>query len=222
MKRKRLLCAILALVLLCAAQPAALAAAATGNKRSTDVKATSRLPVIQVTVPTRGTVYINPLKLPVSIGDWEANDQIVSTPNTLANHSEVPVSVDVEVTASVKSGSTMRLVSGPTGGVGTNKDAFIYFEMVQADSEYPEDAEWASGYDASKHIIVGDGIPTSKTGMVTLPARNLLDAEVAPGGYAPFRLAGDAVVEPDTPWNNKDGINVTIAFTFTPLSYPSD
>ena len=53
---------------------------------------------------------------------------------------------------------------------------------------------------------------------MTLPARTL-DGEVAEGGYAPFRLTGDAVKNPTDAWNTRDGINVMVAFTFTPLSY---
>ena len=45
--------------------------------------------------------------------------------------------------------------------------------------------------------------------------------EVAKGGYAQFRLAGDAVRTPTSEWNESDGIDVMIAFTFKPISYVS-
>lgn len=219
MKRKGLLCAILALVLLFSAQPGAMAAN-TGNKRSTVITATSKMPVIRVTVPTRGTVYINPLKVPVSIGDWESEDQIISTPNSIANKSDVPVAVDVTVTGIIKTGSTMTLASYPTNGRGTDKSAFIYFEITQSDYDDPDYADWAPSYNASKHIAIVDGVPITQEKIITLPAKTL-EGEVAEGGYAPFRLTGDAVQEPEVAWNSRDGINVTVAFTFTPLPYES-
>lgn len=215
MKRKKLLCAILALVALFSAQPAAMA---TGNVRSTIIRTTCRLPVIRVTVPTSASVYINPLRFPVSIGDGESDEQIISTPAAIANMSEVPVEVNVRVAGAVKTGSTMTLASAPTGGVGTEKSAFIYFEIKQSNSEYPEDVQWDSSYDEAKHIAIIAGEPVTRQNIMTLPARTL-DGEVAEGGYAPFRLTGDAVKKPTTAWNSMDGVNVTVAFTFTPLSY---
>ncbi len=219
MKRKGLLCAILALILLLSAQPAA--AANTGNKRTTVITATKcRLPVIRVAVPTTGSVYINPLKVPVYIGDLESDEQIISPPVSIANMSDVPLKVDVAVTGAIKAGSTMSLVTSPTGGSGTNKSAFVYFDIKQSNSEDPESVEWDPAYDASKHIAVVAGVPITKNDVFTLPAMTL-DGEIAEGGYAPFRLSGDAVKKPTDAWNSKDGIYVTVAFTFTPVPYTS-
>lgn len=220
MKRKRLLCAVVALILLFSAQPTA--AALTSNQRSTVIKANTRLPIIRIAVPGKASVYINPLKFPVSIGDGESTEQIISSPAALANYSEVPMEVDVTVTGEVKTGSTMTLSSTPTGGSGTDKSAFVYFEIQQTGPEYmdyPEDVEWDSEYDAEKHLVITPGVPATKQNILTLAARTL-DGEIAEGGYAPFRLSGDAVKEPTNAWNNKDGLNVSVAFTFTPLSYP--
>lgn len=215
--RKGLLCVILTLILLFSAQPAA--AAETGNHRSTTITADCRLPNIHVTVPTSGTVYLNPLKLPVSIGDIEVDDeQIISTPACIANMSDAPLQVDVTVTGAVKTDSTMSLAVSPTKGKGTSKSAFVYFEIQASDSEDPDDVEWASAYDKSKHVAVIEGVPITKKDIVRLSAKTL-DDEVADGGYAPFRLSGDAVETPDEAWTKKDGIIVTVAFTFTPLPY---
>lgn len=216
MKRKGLLCAVLALILLFSAQPAA--AANTGNKRTTQIKANCRLPIIRVTVPTKASVYINPYRMSVSIGNEESDEQIISTPACIANESEVPLEVNVSVTGGIKAGSTMTLDTMPTGGHGTDKRAFVYFEMKQSGSKYPEDVRWDKSYDASKHIAVVAGESITVEKIMTLPAKTQ-DGEVANGGYAPFRLTGDAVKAPDDPWTARDGISVTIAFSFTPLSY---
>lgn len=217
MKQKRLLCAGLALVLLFSAQPAALAVAS----RTTVIDANRvRLPVIRLTIPTRGSVYINPLKLPVSIGDAESEDQIVSAPACIANQSEVPVEVDITVTGTIKTGSNMKLVTTPTGGTGDAKNAFVYFEIHQSNSEDPEDVTWDSSYNASKHAVIIAGVPRSYPSTLTLPGITP-NGEVASGGYAPFRLTGDAVKTPTIPWTTKDGINVIVSFTCRPLPYPT-
>lgn len=188
------------------------------NQRNTVIKALCRLPKIRVTVPTSGRVYLNPLKLPVKIGTGEENNgQIISTPECIANESEVPVIVDVTVTGTVKSGSTMQLSSTSTEGAGlSSKTAFVYFEMQSADSVDDLDrVYWDSGYDADKHVLVKG--TNSKKNIIQLEAADK-NGEPTAGGIGAFRLAGDAVEEPKTAWNSKDGLNVTIAFTFTPVS----
>lgn len=215
MKRKGLLCAVLALVMLLSAQPAA---AALSNQRSIIIRSTCKLPVIRVTVPTSASVYFNPLRFPVSINGETEDEQIISTPAAIANQSEVPVDVDVTVTSSIKTGSDMKLAAGPTGGAGTDKSAFVYFEITQANTAVSDEVDWAPAYDSNQHIALVNGVSLTRQSIFTLPARTQ-DGEVAEGGYAPFRLTGDAVRKPTNAWNSKDGINVVVAFTFTPLSY---
>ena len=216
MKRKRLLCAVLALVLLFSAQPTA--AALFANQREIVIDANCRLPVIKVAVPTSAKVYINPFALPVSVNGRNEERQIISSPLWIANRSDAAIEVDVTVTGAVKAESTMTLASSPTGGAGTDKKAFVYFEIQQADDPDYDYVKWDPVYDSSKHIVVTEGVPITKKNIVTLPALTL-DNEVAPGGYAPFRLSGDAVKTPANAWTTKDGLNVTVAFTFTPLPY---
>lgn len=216
MKRKRLLCAVLVLVLLVSVQPPA--AALLNNQRATNVTTKLRMPVIRVTVTNYASVYINPLNLRVFIGGEEETDQIISTPACAVNFSEVPLEVDLTVSGSIKEGSDMTLESSPTYGVGTEKSAFVYFEIQQANTAYPEEVTWDSRFDDSKHIVITNGGTTTKNKIFTLAPRTL-DGEVGEGGSAPFRLTGDAVRKPTNAWNSKDGINVSVAFTFTPLSY---
>lgn len=216
MKRKILLCVALALLLSFSVQPAA----AITESHTMIIEATCRLPIIRVTIPTRAEVYLNPFEIPVSIGGIESAAQVISTPASIANMSEVPLKVDVTVTGTIKENSTMALTETPTGGTGSDKEAFVYFEIVQANTGNPDDVTWAVAYDASKHIVVKNGAVT-KENVLTLPAKTSND-EVAENGYAPFRLAGDAVEEPTDEWNEDDGIDVTVAFTFTPLPYSSN
>ena len=124
------------------------------------------------------------------------------------------------MTGAVKEGSDMTLAATPTNKAGTAKEAFVYFEIVQSNYEEVRRSLWAEAYDPTKHIVVTEGESPARTDMLTLEPLNKY-GEVAKGGHAQFRLAGDAVRKPESEWNQKDGIDVMIAFTFTPVSYVS-
>ena len=105
MIRKRLLCVVLTLAMLFSVQSAAAATGA-GNTRSTIITATltNQEPIIQVTVPSTGEVYLNPFSLPVSINSRSTRQQIVSTPAMIASESNVPLQVDVTVVGQINEG----------------------------------------------------------------------------------------------------------------------
>lgn len=218
MRQKRLLCAVLALVLLVSVQPA-MASSVPPNGKSVKIAADARIPIIQVSVPSSAEVFLNPYELPVDIGTgrWDYG-QILCTPAVVINESEVAINVDLTVTASVKEGSAMMLSSAPTGGNGTQKKAFIYFEIVPSNTDRVAYVEWAPAFDATKHIVLQNGVAKTRKNVMKLPPITPR-GQVADGGYAPFRLTGDAVTNPTDEWTEKDGINVTVAFTFTPLHY---
>lgn len=220
MMRKRLLCVVLTLAMLFSAQSAA-AAARTGNDWSMIIEADTRLPVIDVTVPGSGWVFINPYRLPVAIEDVEDYDQIVCYPCFILSDSDVPLSVDVRVAAEINPESDMELATSSTkGSTGGSKRAFIYFEMKPTDPSYdPNGAEWDDAYDAAKHILVTNSATgQEKKNILTLEPK-ALDGSYVDGSSAAFRLTGDAVVAPQNPWTNEDGLSVSIAFTFTPIPY---
>lgn len=220
MNQKRLFCAVLALVLLLSVQPAT-AAAGTGNIRSTTITAKCRIPVIKVTVPATGSVYLNPYKLTVSIDGEGRYDQIICTPCVIANESDIPLQVDVKVTGAINPGSDMELATKSTSdSTSTRKMAFIYFEIQSTDTRNPRDVYWDDVYDKSKHIVISTAEEgKSKKNVLTLAAKTPDGKMAEEGGYAAFRLTGDAIEEPQSAWNAKDGISVTVAFTFTPVSY---
>lgn len=221
MKRKALLCALLALILLVPAQPAA---ALTSNQRETVIEAMARLPIIEVIVPSSADIMINPFEMPVWVGAFETDQQIICYPDYIISYSEVPVRVDVEVTGSVFPDSDLSLANSPTNGGGTAKRAFAYFEMQQSDASYWEGVRWDPSYNSSKHIVVAETARTKK-GMVTLPALPLdyyMDGLLAENAYAWFRVAGDVAKSPTNPWTESDGISVRVVYTFTPLHYSSN
>lgn len=220
MRRKRLHCAVLALVLLVTARPAA-AAAVPPNGVSVTITADTRVPIIDVSVPDSADVIINPYEMPVDIGTGQKDyGQIISTPSCVSNYSDTAIQMDLAVTAHVREDSTMELVQSPTGGGGTQKQAFIYLEFQQTDTDRFQDVQWDSAYSASKptHIVLREGETVFRTNLMKLPPVTP-KGKVAPGGYAPFRLTGDAAASPTDEWTTDDGIDVRIAFTFKPLPY---
>lgn len=217
MKRKVLSSALVVLILLCFTQPAA---ALLPNQRGTTITAIARLPVISVSVPASADVLINPLQFPVEIDSGSTRDQIICSDAVMSSYSDVPLSVGVQVTGAVKEGSDMTLAAAPTDKTGTAKEAFVYFEIVQSNWDEVRRSLWAESYDPAKHVPVSDGTPQTRADMLRLEPLNKY-GEVAKGGYAQFRLAGDAVRRPASEWNESDGIDVMIAFTFKPISYVS-
>lgn len=212
--RKRLFCAVLALFTLLSVQPAAAAS----NHRSTIIDATCRLPVIRVIAPSTGNVYLNPYQMSVSINGQSEDRQIVSSRGRIYSRSDIPLDMDITVTGAIKSGSTMTLASSPTGGFGSTKSAFIFFEIHQVNDPDYDLVDWDTEYDAAKHIVVTDGVPITKRSIITFPAMTV-DREVGSNGYALFRLSGDAVRQPTDAWTSNDGLIVTVAYTFTPIPY---
>lgn len=206
MKKKLLLCVVLALLL------SAVPAHAEGDSASTIIDALCNLPDISVIVPASAEVFINPYKLPLTIESSETTAQIVSTPACIENKSKVPISVSATVTGSIKEGSDMRLTSYSTQSPEltlTSKSAFVYFEM-QA-STGPGSAVWDPEYDMDKHMVVRNGISKTKKNIAVIAQAG------QPKHFGEFRLTGDCVPVPRYPWTEADGIEVEIAFTFAPL-----
>lgn len=194
------------------------AAALLGNERGTVIEAVARMPVISVSVPSSAGVVINPFQFPVEIEGENKREQIICTPAVISSSSDIPLKVSVTVTGTVTPESDMTLATAPTGGTGTVKSAFVYFEIVQSSWGEVRKSLWATAYDPAKHLRIISGAPQTGTDMLTLSPLNKF-GEIAKGGYAQFRLAGDAVRNPANEWNEKDGIDVMVAFTFTPVSY---
>lgn len=217
MKRNALLCAMLALILFCSTQPAA---ALLSNERGTEIKGIARIPVIDVVVPASVNILINPLEMPVSIGDGVYTDQILCSPAYILSKSDIPLQVDVTLRGQVYPESNMTLSASPTNGAGDRKRAFVYFEMQRSNWEYHELVQWDPAYDPMKHIVISEGVLKAKQNVVTLPPYTDGMYGLPPeNAYVWFRLTGDTVTDPAIEWNEKDGISVTVTFTFTPVSY---
>jgi len=195
-----------------------LCAPAYAANHATVISAKTLMPDVSVTVSGTKNVYVNPFKIPVTIGTENESGQVISLPEFIENESNVPVSVSVTVSGEIKEGSDMALSSSSTDGQGTAKRAFLYFEMkaVGPDDDV-NSVQWDGTYDEDIDIVVRTS-PKLKKNMITLAAASDENGRVMPGGVGVFHLAGDAVENPRYEWTASDGVDVTIAFTFTPVS----
>lgn len=207
MKKRFSLCLLL-VTLLVAAFPAQ---AVEKPNSKTVITAEPYLPdiKIEVVVPASGNVYINPNRLPVKVGANIENKQVVSDSFCIENLSDVPLKVSVEVTGKIKSGSDMGLTTSSTANLTTkSKKAFMYLEILSASD--PSTVEWSNAFNAKKHVVVREAT-TAKKDIV------IVGANEQEKRFGVFRLAGDCIQNPREEWTAKDGVEVEVAFTFSPL-----
>lgn len=210
--RKRL-CAYLTLLLLCGCL---ILPAKAGSRYSTTINSVLYLPEILVSIPATGGIFINPYEIPVAIDSSETSAQVVSTPAAIENQSEVPLSVSIAIDGKINPESNMLLTSVSAQGDDYNqgrKLAFVYLE-IHAVSD-PSQAVWDSTFDREKHVVVIDG--------ASRPLRDIvvLDRADKPNRFGAFRLTGDCTQSPRDPWTENDKVDVSIAFTFTPVPQES-
>jgi hypothetical protein len=187
---------------------------------------------INVTVPTKGTLYINPYALPVQ--NYEGDDvttkisaQIVSSPLAITNESDV--NLDINMTASATVAGNLALAAAPVADIKTEtkNSAFIYVSIegtkltgdadtVDADAiaeAYATAAEagWTA-YDAENvpaNVLALSAKGGSKTGMGTLAAATLTDdgdfKQYEEGSVAFVVLTGNCAQAPKTAWATTDG-----------------
>ena len=215
MKTKKFLSLLLAMVMTLALAVPALAAD-TDLEQSTEITGTTQAPTIKITVPSTGSVIVNPYKMEVTLGSDKKTDQIVGAVQYIENASDVALKVSAEVTG--KPAGNLAFATATTQGTKavTTNSVFMYFEMEVTDDSSTEPTWGTYDSKSTKQILVG-AKAVKKADMVTLAAGDGTDA-ASTGGYAAFHLAGDAASAPTTAWTGADKADVSIAFTFTPTA----
>ncbi len=162
---------------------------------------TVNVPTISVTLPTSNAIIINPYRL--EVGDDADTNAIVSPEYTITNASDCPVAIDI--TASATTEGELELASKPLTAKDTDKIAFMYLETTATSDTYAE-----GGYNAESaaQLVLG-------TKAVTKESMLKLDAEDGTGYY---KILGDAVSAPETPWAAADKATATITFKVTPVA----
>lgn len=157
--------------------------------------------LIDVLVPSTGQMVINPYHLPVDLDGGESQAQIVHAPQTLANRSDFPVTVNVAVIGTISPGSEAVFVPAPPPPDAPGKDVFLY-------------AEFSNQYDWWEQSFFGlpCQVPVSEWGTI---GENVLTLDAHGEGY--FRLSGAMAENPLQPWSDTDTFGAVLTFTFTPV-----
>jgi hypothetical protein len=214
------------------------------TNRSLTVSGTYKAVDIAVVVPSTGTVVVNPYALPVTIVD-KTDDaaaivvkgrQIVTKPMAIKNQSDTKLDINVSYTAKVQGALTFATAPIDDVTKDTKNDAFVCIDIVETtvtedsaiDAAYGEqtwhtyDKTTSTTEDKNPNMLVVKATTTavSKAGMGTLAAASLDDdgafSAYNSGSIAFVGLTGQCAQAPKTAWTAKDGMSVTIAFTFTP------
>lgn len=166
----------------------------------------NKAPMVNVTVPTTGTITINPYGLPVETVAGISTEQIVSETMDIVNTSEVPVIVSASVEGYVSEQSGAVYVSSPPTADTPEKEIFLYAEFQS------EDGQWSESYTGGANQILISTAATELKEVLTLDA----------AAQGAFRLFGSMTVFPADPWSSEDEISVTFVFTFAPVTAPAD
>lgn len=188
---------------------------------------------LAVTVPTTGKAVINPYGLPIALSDsYNLSGQGISNaaPLTIQNRSAVPLDVNVSITSAPLADSTFVFeTNNALGASETGNKGLVKFEMFSApaltEATLEDEDTLIGGFAAldSANALPANGVqlkgvagtPDEATKILTL-REGSADGELQAGGAAYFRLTGEAVKAPATPWTAADGFTATIAFTFEP------
>lgn len=195
---------------------------------TTTISGTYEETTLAVTVPTTGTVAINPYGLPFSMGEGNTvSGQQIATkaPLVVANKSAVALKVSANVKA-VEAGA-LKIVAENAVAAATVPSVYVEFQMFEApgvagdavtDAETlnPKFAALKDG-DAKCHTAVTT-TAADEPDILTLRAGDA-DGNVQDGGAAFFRLSGKAVKKPTTAWTTNDKFTATVVFTFEPGTY---
>lgn len=204
MKKNKLFALVLACVMV-------LSMATPAFAEELNITGSTQAPTINVTVPSTGTVIINPYEMEVTQGDAEVTDKIISATQYIVNESDVAIGITVAITGTA-SGNAV-LATAALKGTETTNSVFMYLEIAKATADDGTgDPTWAESYTkAAGQIIVTSKETTTKDVLV-------LGAGDETATYAAFRLAGDVASKPATAWTTTDKVDVKIVFTFNPVA----
>ena len=128
--KKRILVLFMACIL---ALSMSAAVFATGVSKVT-INALYREPDIEVNVPSAGQMYLNPKSLPMVVDGKVENKQIINIQWSIENQSEVAISVNAKIYATINRKSSMTLSSSSLAASTTRtKRAFIYLDKRVTD-----------------------------------------------------------------------------------------
>lgn len=195
------------------------------------VTSTTQVPTLKVTVPTTADVVVNPYRLNVTT-PITSSDTIISPEYEIKNESDCGVTISATVKATP--GGAAAIATKPLKGTETTKSVFMYLETTATAGTYytVNDAD-------------GNAVPTYVEKAVTAKRGETLTAEqeAANAAFAAqlalstkdttkdiatlaagnttaqsifFKLQGNAVTAPKTPWLAADKVDVALTLKITP------
>lgn len=217
--------------------------------KSTELTGGYIAPTIDVSVPTNGSIGINPYAINYQIPDTQVkiyNQQVVTEPLIMKNNSDMDLNVTAKALATLPTDSEGTVTSGiklvaaenlVDPAEATAKNVFMALQATvaygvtydtTADTINTKYATWASGalnYNASTDLVIGTK-EASKANMVMLKSA-IYDVEndatrCVDGGAAFLRIAGKVKEDPKVAWSDGDTLTVTLTFTFKPTASAAD
>lgn len=182
---------------------------------------TTAMPTLKVTVPTTADVVINPYKIAVTT-PIAGNDTIMSPEYEIKNESDCGIAVSATVKATP--GGAAAMATSALKGTETTKSVFMYLETTDtADTYYGEyvakkvtakkgetlTAEQEAANKACDAQMVITTKETTKE-IATLAAGNTTAQSIF------FKVQGDAVTAPKTPWVAADKVDLAMTLKITP------
>lgn len=189
---------------------------------NTKIRALYREPEIKVYVPSSaeaGELILNPRRLPVKVAGKVSSDEIINTPWTIENQSNVAIAVDAKVSAKVARRSKMELAEQSVKKDKSGyKMAFMFLDTIVTDPDMVVgELDWSSVYNAKKHLVITTSVD-ERANIMKLAAANE-DGTTADGGVGAFHIGGDVAPKPEDDWNPAvDALTITVTLTFRPTT----
>lgn len=153
--------------------------------QSFEASGEAKVPTINITVPTTGTIVLDPFNL-------EQNGQITSADFKIINNSDIPVSVSLTEAKATTQADTFKIVSKAL----TTTDKWAVININITDGLNKTTSKVLDSTDAGQNIAVS-------TPMAPL------------GGIVKYKYSGTAALNPEEEWTNSDKITVSNTFSFT-------
>jgi len=253
MKAKKFLSMVLALAMIFTLSVSVFAEgeqAAATNDKEFKADATVVIPAIDVTVPTTGEIFINPMGFTLNVSgtnkgktataaEASASDAAVTTSDSqvaspiyyIKNSSPMNLEVSVSPLATVDAGAkALSIASTSDLSASTKNEVFIYALFVDEENEDTT----VNGFDPNMLDVTPAYTKDGENGAVAVPAKALKEPVVVgtvlkisddntpvPGAMS-MRFFGSCSAQPKTDWNNGDKVSVTMTFTFKPVPDASD
>ena len=165
--------------------------------------------LIEVTVPASGDMVINPHRMPVKLDGKIIRDQLINTPQTMINRSDVPIIVTASLTVNGGETNGVTVTDHPISEDEREKLAYLYVEFQNL-AEGETEPAWSEGYTGAGNQLLAMSGETVSGDVLRVEAGDEIPT------LASYRIFGSLTENPEISWRNGDKLSVTVSFTFRP------